>query len=80
MEDYAVPMNIEEAVAEKLLSENETYRRLWAQHQRYEQQLAEFDRLPHLQPHQELERRTVQKLKLAGKDKMAAIVREAGSR
>lgn len=75
-----MPMNIENAVAEKLLSENEAFQRLWAQHQRYEQQLADLDRLHHLLPHQELERRTIQKLKLAGKDKMATIVREAGSR
>jgi len=73
-------MKTEEPVAKKLLAENEAFQRLWAQHQRYEQQLEEFDRLPHLLPNQELERRTIQKLKLAGKDKMAAIVREAGER
>ena len=70
-------MKVEEQVAETLLAENEAYRRLWAQHQRYERQLADLDRLQHLSPDQELERRTIQKLKLAGKDKMAAIEREA---
>ena len=75
-----MPMKVEEQVAEKLLAENEAFRRLWAQHQRYELQLADLDRLQHLLPDQELERRTIQKLKLAGKDKMAAIVREAGGR
>ena len=75
-----MPMNIEAPVAERLLAENEAFRRLWALHQRYEQQLADLDRLHHLLPDQELERRTIQKLKLAGKDKMAAIVREAGGR
>ena len=73
-------MKVEEQVAEKLLAENEIFRRLWAQHQGYERQLAEFDRLQHLLPEQELHRRTIQKLKLAGKDKMAAIVREAGGK
>ena len=73
-------MLIEEAVAKKLLAENEAFRRLWDQHREYERQLAELDRLPHLQPDQEVERRTIQKLKLAGKDRMAAIVREAGGR
>jgi len=71
-------MKIEEPIAKKLLAENKAFQRLWAQHQRYEQQLADLDRLPHLQPDQEFERRTIQKLKLAGKDKMATIVREAG--
>jgi len=71
---------IDEPVVKKLLSENEAYQRLWAQHRIYEQQLADLDRLHHLLPNQELERRTIQKLKLAGKDKMAAMVREAGGR
>ncbi len=71
-------MNIENAAAKKLLAESQDFQRLWAQHQLYEQQLAAFDRLHHLQPDQELERRTIQKLKLAGKDKMAALLREAG--
>jgi uncharacterized protein YdcH (DUF465 family) len=73
-------MTMEEPVAKRLLAENETFQRLWAQHLRYEQQLADLDRLHHLLPHQELERRTLQKLKLAGKDRMATIVREAGGR
>jgi len=73
-------MKILEPVAKKLVAENEDYRRLWAQHQRYEEQLAELDRLHHLLPDQELERRTIQKLKLAGKDRMAAIEREAAGR
>lgn len=75
-----MPMKTEEPVTMKLVAENEDFKRLWVQHQRYEQQLADLDRLPHLLPDQELERRTIQKLKLAGKDKMAAIEREAAGR
>lgn len=75
-----MPMKLEEPVIKKLLAENEAFQRLWAEHQRLEQQLADLDRLRHLLPHQELERRTIQKLKLAGKDKMAALMREAGGR
>jgi uncharacterized protein YdcH (DUF465 family) len=73
-------MKIEEPATKKLLAENEEYRRLRVQHQQYEQQLADLDRLHHLNPEQELERRTIQKLKLAGKDRMAAIEREAAGR
>jgi hypothetical protein len=76
----AVQMRIEEPVVKKLLAENEAFQRLWARHLRYEQQLADLDRVHHLTPEQELERRTIQKLKLAGKDEMASMVREAGSR
>jgi hypothetical protein len=76
----AVQMRIEEPVVKKLLAENEAFQRLLARHLRYEQQLADLDRVHHLTPEQELERRTIQKLKLAGKDEMASMVREAGSR
>jgi len=75
-----VPMKIEEPVAMKLLAENVEFQRLWAEHQRYEAQLAELDRHAYLLPEQELERRTIQKLKLAGKDRMAALVREEAGR
>ena len=70
----------DDPVVQRLLKESEAFQRLWARHQRYELQLAELDRIPHLTPAQELERKNLQKLKLAGKDKMAAIVREAGGR
>ena len=73
-------MKIDEPVLTRLLTENEAFRRLWTKHQRYEEQLADLDRLHHLTPDQELERRTIQKLKLAGKDEMAAILREASAR
>ena len=75
-----MPMKTEELAEKNLAAENEDYMRLRVQHQRYEQQLADFDRLPHLLPDQELERRTIQKLTLAGKDRMAAIEREAAGR
>ena len=75
-----VRMRIEEPVVKRLLAENEAFQRLWARHLRYEEQLADLDRSHHLTPDQELERRTIQKLKLAGKDEMATMVREAGTR
>ena len=73
-------MNIEEPVPKKLLAENVTFQRLWNLHQQYERKLADIDRLHHLTAEQELERRTLQKLKLAGKDAMSALVREASGR
>ena len=75
-----MPIEIDEPITKQLLAENEVFQRLWAEHRRYEQQLADFDRLLHLLPEQELERRRIQKLKLAGTDRMAAIVREAAGR
>ncbi len=73
-------MMSDDPIVKRLLSESEVFQRLWTRHLRYEQQIADLDRLHHLTPDQELERRTVQKLKLAGKDEMAALVREAGGR
>jgi uncharacterized protein YdcH (DUF465 family) len=73
-------MKIDDPVVKRLLSENQAFQRLWARHLQYEQQLADLDRRHHLSAEEELERRTLQKLKLAGKDEMAEIVREAGRR
>jgi len=71
-------MKSEDPAVKRLLAENEAFQRLWSRHQRYEQQLAALDRIPYLTPEQDLERRTIQKLKLAGKDEMAQMLREAG--
>lgn len=73
-------MNSDDPIVKKLLTESEAFQRLWSRHVRYERQIADLDRLHHLTPEQELERRTMQKLKLAGKDEMAMLVREAGGR
>jgi hypothetical protein len=40
-----------------------------------EKQLASMDQKPYLTPEEEFERKTVQKLKLAGKDEMIEICR-----
>lgn len=61
-----------------LLQENEAFRQEYATHQRYEQLLEEFNRRPHLTTDEELERRKLQKLKLAGKDRMARMIFEYG--
>ena len=70
-------MDMADPAVKKLLEKSEAFQRLWARHQRYEQQLADLDRFRYLTPEQELERKTILKLKLAGKDEMAAMVREA---
>lgn len=64
----------DEAVARILLRDSEEYRREAEEHQRYEKVLGEFNRRPHLSPDEEMERKKVQKLKLAGKDRMARMI------
>ena len=50
--------------------------RLWREHEELEGQLAELDRNKWLSAEQEVERKRLQKEKLAGKDRMLAIVDE----
>jgi hypothetical protein len=64
----------DEAIARLLAKESEEFRREWAAHQRYEKILEEYNRRPHLAPDEEVERKKIQKLKLAGKDRMARMI------
>jgi len=57
-----------------LLKESEEFRREKEAHQRYEKILEEFNRRPHLTPDEEMERKKIQKLKLAGKDRMERMI------
>ena len=68
MEDY------ERAQIEALAGRNEELRRLWEQHLEYERRLTSLDGLAHLTSEEEMERKRVQKLKLAGRDRIAQIV------
>jgi uncharacterized protein len=63
------------ALVEKLCDENPRFRKLFEEHAILEKQLDELDQKPFLTPEQEIERKKVQKLKLAGKDEMESILR-----
>ena len=64
----------DEAIAKILMRESEEFRREMEAHQRYERILEELNRRPHLTPDEEMERKKIQKLKLAGKDRMARMI------
>jgi uncharacterized protein YdcH (DUF465 family) len=66
----------EEEIAKVLGSENEEFRKLKEEHLELETQLAEFDSHVYLTPEEELERKRIQKLKLAKKDRMAELIRD----
>ena len=70
-------MNVEDPAVKRLLSTNESFRKLYEEHFKYERQLAELDRAHYLTPEQEVQRKRIQKLKLSGKDQMMAMVRTA---
>jgi len=63
------------ALVEKLCDENPRFRKLFEEHTIFERQLDDLEQRPFLTPEQEVERKKVQKLKLAGKDEMESILR-----
>lgn len=64
----------EEAIAKFLAKKDEEFRRELEAHQRYEKILEEYNRRSHLTPDEEVERKKIQKLKLARKDRMARMI------
>ncbi len=71
-------MNVEvyeETVVQKLRRESAEFQKFEAEHNKLEQTLASIDSHPYLSPEEEVERKRIQKLKLATKDRMMEIVR-----
>lgn len=64
----------DEELIQKLIGQDEELRRYWEEHLELERQLAELNRRLYLTPQQELEKKRLQKLKLAGKDKIMEIL------
>ena len=62
-------------LVERLVSESPKFRMLFEEHQLLERELSEFERKKYLTADEELERRKIQKIKLAGKDEMSRILR-----
>ena len=69
----------EEAARERLRTENSEYRKWEDEHESLEQTLESFETYRYLTPEQEVERKRVQKLKLAAKDRMMELVRRSRS-
>ena len=61
---------------QRLSEENPRFRKLHEEHLLFEKQLQELDERTYLTPDEDLERKKIQKLKLAGKDEMETILRE----
>ena len=61
---------------QRLSEENPRFRKLHEQHLLFEKQLQDLDERNYLTPEEDLERKKIQKLKLAGKDEMETILRE----
>jgi uncharacterized protein YdcH (DUF465 family) len=61
---------------EGLAGRHEELRRLWAAHRTLEAELADLDRRRFLTPEEEQRRKQLQKAKLAGRDRIQAILDE----
>ena len=59
---------------EQLIGDNEELRQLWQDHQELERKIAKLDKRIHLSTDEVIERKKLQKLKLAGKDKIEKIL------
>ncbi len=66
----------DDEITKILTEENEEFKEFSLEHTRLKEKLAEFNAKVHLTPEEELEKKDIQKLKLAKKDKMAEMVRD----
>ena len=66
----------DEEIIAQLIGENEELRRLVEAHREFERQLEEFNRRPYLTTEEAVQKKKIQKMKLAGKDRIEAILAE----
>ena len=66
----------EQEIVEKLMKENQDFRKISEEHHLLDVQLLEIDKKVYLTPEEELERKKMQKQKLLKKDLMAEMIRE----
>ena len=66
----------DEMLIARLIRDSKTLREYMGQHQEYEKQLEEYNKRIHLTTEESLERKRIQKLKLAGRDKIESILAE----
>lgn len=67
----------EEALVTKLRIEDSEYQRWEQEHRKLEDSLMSFETHRYLTPEEEVERKRIQKLKLAAKDRMMEIIRRS---
>jgi hypothetical protein len=64
----------DEELIKTLLDRDPELRQFYEEHVTLERQLADFQGRSHLTPEEEVEKKRIQKLKLAGKDRMMEIL------
>lgn len=66
----------DETVRAKLRTKDPEFQRLEQEHRQLDERLMNFETHVYLSPEEEFERRRLQKLKLATKDRLAEIIRQ----
>jgi hypothetical protein len=69
-------MEIDPTLLEKVQGENEEFKKLYQEHLDLKHRVEELNKMNFLSPEQELEKKTVQKQKLKGKDRMSQILEQ----
>lgn len=69
-------MEIDPTLLEKVQGENEEFKKLYQEHLDLKHRVEKLNKMSFLSPEQELEKKTVQKQKLKGKDRMAKIIEQ----
>ena len=59
---------------ERWKDQDSELKKLWQEHLEYEEQLESFNKRVYLSPSEELERKTIQKKKLKGRDQLERIL------
>lgn len=65
----------DQALIDRLSEENPKFRKLYEEHLFFEKRLLEFEEKTYLSADEDLQRKKIQKLKLAGKDEMEEMLR-----
>ncbi len=65
----------DEVLVKKLVQENEEFRKLYEEHLELKAKIAEFESKHYLTAEEEMEKKRLQKIKLAGKDKMFEMLK-----
>jgi uncharacterized protein YdcH (DUF465 family) len=73
----------DQEIIQKHIASDPELKRYMEEHENYERKLEEWNRRVYLSPEEEMERKKIQKLKLAGRDRIESILakyRSQGSR
>ena len=62
-------------LTQRLSEENPRFRKLHEEHVLFEKKLQEYEDMSYLSDEEDLERKKIQKLKLAGKDEMESMLK-----